>query len=171
MSRIFYKNSLNNLTRKNKLKLIRDSQSSVTNDYLSFGKDYYDNSSVLQGFGGYKYDGRYEECVKKFISELTFSTILDFGCAKGFLLYEFYKEEKVVLGVEASAYARNNAKEEIAGFIYDDLSSIPENELSKVEVIVSRDVFPHLTHAQVKTVLNMVEKNCKNLVLFYIEMH
>jgi SAM-dependent methyltransferase len=142
----------------------------VTNDYLLFGKDYYDNASVLQGFGGYTYDGRYEECVKEFVTELTFRTILDFGCAKGFLLYEFYKKGKMVLGVETSSYARENAKEEIANFIYDDLNSIPEKELATVEVIVSRDVLPHLTQAQVQTLLSTVQNKCKNLILFYIEL-
>jgi ubiquinone/menaquinone biosynthesis C-methylase UbiE len=82
-----------------------------------FDKDYWDGDRKV-GYGGMRYDGRWRvvaENMAKHYGLKAGDRICDIGCGKGFLLYEF---TQVVPGVEVcgldiSAYAIENAKEEI----------------------------------------------------------
>ena len=52
------------------------------------GKEYYDGSR-LNGYGGFKYDGRWKKLLPKIISKYKLnknSKVLDLGCKKGFFL-------------------------------------------------------------------------------------
>lgn len=82
-----------------------------------FGKDFFDGSRD-EGYGGYNYDGRWEIVAKDIIERYSLtndSKILDVGCAKGFMLYEFTKllPGIEVVGTEISQYCLDNAKEEV----------------------------------------------------------
>jgi protein-L-isoaspartate(D-aspartate) O-methyltransferase len=86
-----------------------------------FDKDYWDGDRKL-GYGGMRYDGRWRvvaEAMAKHYGIKRGDRILDVGCGKGFLLYDF---TQVVPGVEVhgldiSAYAIENAKEEVRLFL------------------------------------------------------
>ena len=86
-----------------------------------FGKDYWDGDRKV-GYGGMRYDGRWRpvaEAMAKHYGIKPGNRILDVGCGKGFLLYEF---TQVVPGVEVrgldiSSYAVENAKEEVRPFL------------------------------------------------------
>jgi SAM-dependent methyltransferase len=79
--------------------------------------DYWDGDRKF-GFGGYRYDGRWRsvaEAPAQHYGLKAGQRVLDIGCGKAFLLYEL---TQVVPGLEAvgvdiSAYAVANAKEEI----------------------------------------------------------
>lgn len=82
-----------------------------------YGRDYWDGDRKY-GYGGYKYDGRWETVAKKFIEMYKLpqnAKILDVGCGKGFLLYEFKKllPAASLKGFDISKYAIENAKEEV----------------------------------------------------------
>jgi ubiquinone/menaquinone biosynthesis C-methylase UbiE len=71
---------------------------------------YYFDGNRKQGYGGYKYDGRWKPVAKDFIDHYKLSNkskILDIGCAKGFLIYEFQKllKKSEVVGLDISSYA------------------------------------------------------------------
>ena len=59
-----------------------------------YGKDYWDGKRKF-GYGGYKYiPGRWKSVAKKIIKTYNLkpgSRVIDIGCGKGFLLYEFKK--------------------------------------------------------------------------------
>jgi len=82
-----------------------------------FGKDYWDGERKY-GYGGYYYDGRWypvaEEMVKYYDLKLG-GKILDVGCGKGYLLYEFTRAipRVEVAGLDISQYAIDNASEEV----------------------------------------------------------
>ena len=81
------------------------------------GFDYWDGSRDIN-YGGYHYDGRWEPIAKKMIDHYNLnnhSKILDVGCGKGFLLYEFKKllPDCEIKGLDISSYAIENGKPEI----------------------------------------------------------
>ncbi len=83
--------------------------------------DYWDGDRKF-GYGGYKYDGRWEVVAKAFIEHYKLpanAKILDVGCGKGFLLYEFKRllPKATVVGIDISAHALNTAKEEVKPFL------------------------------------------------------
>ncbi len=70
------------------------------------------------GYGGYKYDGRWKTVARKLIETYNLqqnARVLDVGCGKGFLLYEFKKllPDSTVAGFDISQYAIDNSKEDI----------------------------------------------------------
>ena len=82
-----------------------------------YGYDYWDGDRKY-GYGGYRYDGRWNVVAKKMADHYGIKPgdkILDVGCGMAHLLYEF---TQVVPGVEVtgldiSDYALSHAKEEI----------------------------------------------------------
>jgi ubiquinone/menaquinone biosynthesis C-methylase UbiE len=82
-----------------------------------FGQDYWDGDRKY-GYGGFRYDGRWGVVAKDMIAHYNLtnqSKILDVGCGKAFLLYEFTKllPGIEVRGLDISKYALENAKEEV----------------------------------------------------------
>jgi SAM-dependent methyltransferase len=83
-----------------------------------WGFDYWDGDRKIC-YGGYRYmEGRWEKVARAMVEHYGLKPgdkILDVGCGKGFLLYDF---TKVVAGLELhgidiSQYAIDNAKEEV----------------------------------------------------------
>lgn len=86
-----------------------------------WGFDYWDGSRDIN-YGGYYYDGRWKTVAEKIIDHYKLnskSKILDVGCGKGFLLYEFKKLIPTceVAGLDISSYAIENSKIEIKNTI------------------------------------------------------
>ena len=83
-----------------------------------WGFDYWDGDRRIN-YGGYKYiNNRWTPVIKALISHYKLpldAKILDVGCGKGFLLYDFFKTnpESDLYGIDISEYAIKNAKPEI----------------------------------------------------------
>ena len=83
-----------------------------------FGKEFFDGDRSF-GYGGFLYNSKYwSEVVKDFVSfyKLTdYNKILDVGCAKGFMLYDFKKLNKSfeLHGVDISKYAITSSIEDV----------------------------------------------------------
>lgn len=79
-----------------------------------FGVEYYDGDR-LTGYGGYNYHPRFwQETVKRFKEHYNLSesaSILDVGCAKGFMLHDFKElmPEANIAGIDVSQYAIDHA--------------------------------------------------------------
>lgn len=88
---------------------------------LRWGKDYWDGSRRT-GYGGYRYDGRWRQVADAMAAHYGLkpgASILDVGCGKGFLLYDFTQAVPgaKVAGIDVSRYAVENAKEEVLPFL------------------------------------------------------
>jgi ubiquinone/menaquinone biosynthesis C-methylase UbiE len=86
-----------------------------------FGKEYFDGTRN-QGYGGYKYDGRWKPIVKRFKEYYELAenaSILDVGCAKGFMLHDFHELMPLatLAGIDISEYGVENAMEDVKPFL------------------------------------------------------
>ena len=86
-----------------------------------FGKEFFDGPRN-RGYGGYRYDGRWVPVVGRFVKHYGLtsdSSVLDVGCAKGFMLNDFQKVVPgiTVEGVDVSQYAIDNAMESVKPFL------------------------------------------------------
>lgn len=82
-----------------------------------FGKAFFDGERKY-GYGGYRYDGRWKKVVeglRDFYNLPEDASILDVGCAKGFLLHDFREvmPRCTVAGVDVSEYAIRNAMPDV----------------------------------------------------------
>ena len=88
-----------------------------------FDFDYWDGDRRIC-YGGYKYiPGRWESVAIKMIDYYKLnsnSKILDIGCGKGFLLYEFTKllPGIEICGIDISNYALKHSKKEVSDLLY-----------------------------------------------------
>lgn len=110
-----------------------------------YGYDYFDNPAFI-GYGGYRYDGRYKGAALKMCKHFALAPgakILEIGCAKGFILYEFHLLGMKVMGVDASAYAISQAKDEVRDLILlRDTPDLPFEE-GAFDFVLAKDVLPH----------------------------
>ncbi len=91
---------------------------SLTKNEISILKQYgYEYFDGELGYGGYYYDGRWKSVAEEMISHYGLTKenkVLEVGCAKGFLMYEFYKlGVKNVFGCDISSYAISQVPKEI----------------------------------------------------------
>jgi SAM-dependent methyltransferase len=82
-----------------------------------YGRDYWDGDRRY-GYGGYRYDGRWEAVAHRLVERYALpenARILDAGCGKAHLLYEFSRilPRAEIAGFDISRYAIENAPEEI----------------------------------------------------------
>jgi ubiquinone/menaquinone biosynthesis C-methylase UbiE len=87
-----------------------------------FGREYFDGDRLF-GYGGYCYHPRFwRETARRFRDYYRLAdraSVLDVGCAKGFMLYDFKQlmPNLTVAGIDISPYAQTHASEELKPFI------------------------------------------------------
>jgi len=107
-----------NATRRNYLeRVIEHDKAACAEVAAQFGKDYWDGDRKY-GYGGYRYDGRWRALAEAMVRHYGLepgASILDVGCGKGFLLYEFTQvlPGARVAGVDISSYAVGHVKDEV----------------------------------------------------------
>ena len=87
-----------------------------------FGFEYFDGSRD-QGYGGYKYDGRWKQISKTAKNRYNLnknSRILDVGCAKGFFVKDLMDllDSKKIFGIDISEYAIRNCHIDVVGNLH-----------------------------------------------------
>jgi len=108
-----YPKSIRNLTQRLEEKTLENKEVAQ-----KFGKDFFDGERKY-GYGGFYYNSKFWEPVipsfQKRYELSKNSSILDIGCAKGFMLYDFQRHIPgiSIQGIDISTYAIENAKEEV----------------------------------------------------------
>ena len=107
-----------------------------------FGLEFFDGNRKT-GYGGFSYNERFwKPVVPDFINTYQLtpeSKILDVGCAKGFMLYDFMQAlpEISVTGIDISEYAISNAKEEVRPFVQTGDARNLEFEDNSFDLVIS----------------------------------
>ena len=111
--------------------------------------DYWDGDRRIN-YGGYKYmEGRWEKVAKLMIDHYGLKAgdkVLDIGCGKGFLLYDFTKilPGIEIYGIDVSKYALENSKEEIKDkLIYGNATTLPYED-NYFDFVFSLNTFHNL---------------------------
>jgi ubiquinone/menaquinone biosynthesis C-methylase UbiE len=132
-----------------------------------FDKDFWDGDRRY-GYGGYKYDGRWEVVARGVIEKYNLpdeAKILDVGCGKGFLLYEFKKllPQATIKGFDISSYAVENAKEEIKEklFVHKAQNPYPFED-NEFDLVLSITTLHNLGINELKPAFQEVERVGKN---------
>ena len=106
------------ITKRNLDEAIVERTDEVREVARRFDQNFFDGERKF-GYGGYNYDPRFwTQVVKDFRDYYNLkdgSKILDIGCGKGFMVYDFLKlnPNLEILGIDISNYAIKNCKEEV----------------------------------------------------------
>ena len=120
-----------------------------------FGKDFFDGDRK-HGYGGFYYNSKFwTEVVKDFQKHWGLnndSSILDVGCGKGFMIYDFLKllPALKIKGIDISDYAIKNSKPEVS-----HLTSVASAEKLPFE----DNEFDYVI--SINTIHNLPINNCK----------
>ena len=127
-----------------------------------WGFDYWDGDRNIN-YGGYNYDGRWQKVAKAMVDHYGIKSgdkIMDIGCGKGFLLYDFTQviPGVKITGVDISEYAIENAKEEVK----DDLQVCHAQELpfedNSFDLVVSITTLHNLYNYELDRSLREMER-------------
>ncbi len=144
----------------------------VTESYKKYGYDYFDNKTYGVGYGGYHYDGRYKLAVEKMINHYDLrpgDSVLEIGCAKGFLLFEFFQYGLEVYGVEISEYAIEHAHPVVKDSIRNMDARRLEFEDNSFSLVYAKEVLPHLPEQHLNIVISACNRVSKGNVFFEIQ--
>lgn len=83
-------------------------------------------------------------------------TVLDFGCAKGYLVKAMRLLHRKAYGFDISEYARKNVPHEIEEYIVSDIESV-------YSWVIAKDVFEHIAYEEIDEVLKKILNHSENL--------
>ena len=132
-----------------------------------FDKDYYENG-VKKGISGYE---NYKWLPTRSIPEaiticenINFQSVLDFGCAKGFLVHALNLLGKEAIGVDISEYALQTSLEQVKDKLF--LLDKPLSEMEfKIDLLIAKDVLEHIPEEDIDNVLSEFYKVCDQAFL------
>jgi SAM-dependent methyltransferase len=125
-----------------------------------FGRDFFDGDRRC-GYGGFRYDGRWKSVVsgmRDFYQLADDASILDVGCAKGFMLHDFVEAMPrcTVAGVDVSEYAIENAMPSVKPFLQvASGESLPYPDKS-FDLVISINSIHNLPPERLKTALREI---------------
>lgn len=128
-----------------------------------FGKAFFDGERS-HGYGGFYYDPRFWEPVvptfQEYFNLKSGDSILDIGCAKGFMLYDFSRliEGINVSGIDISEYAINNAIEPTKPFVKQGNALELPFEDNSFDVVISITTLHNLDKDDCAKALQEVER-------------
>jgi len=128
-----------------------------------FGQEYWDGDRRIC-YGGYRYiEGRWEKVVQKMIKHYPLPKkpkILDVGCGKGYLLYDFLKivPDAEIHGIDISEYAIANSKQEIRDNLqYGSATKLPWAD-DTFDLVISINTLHNLYAYELELALREIQR-------------
>lgn len=118
-----------------------------------YDKDYFEAGN--KGYNGYWENDSFNEFAEMIIDRFKPESVLDLGCAKGYLVKALHQKGVKAFGKDISEYATSFYDGLICGDI-TDLSDCPD-----VDLIVSFDTFEHLPEKDLKKLREQMRKKGK----------
>lgn len=140
-----------------------------------WGFDYWDGERRF-GYGGYGYDGRWLPVAGDMAAHYGLKagdTILDVGCGKAFLLYEFTRAAPgvEVAGLDISAYGIEHAREEIKPFLSEgNCVELPYPDDS-FDFVYSINTLHNLEAPDLKKAVREIERVCRGKSWICVESY
>jgi SAM-dependent methyltransferase len=131
-----------------------------------FGKDFFDGDR-RHGYGGYNYHPRFWQPViptfQKHYNLTPKSSILDVGCGKGFMLYDFTQliPNIQVAGIDVSSYAIQHSVDPMKPHLQvADARKLPYKDHS-FDLVISINTIHNLEISELKTSLREIQRVSK----------
>jgi ubiquinone/menaquinone biosynthesis C-methylase UbiE len=128
-----------------------------------FGRDYFDGDR-RHGYGGFSYHPRFWTDTVRHIRDVyqlpEDAAILDIGCAKGFMLYDFMllMPQARVAGIDVSSYAIENALEPVRPFVeVGNAKALPYDDQS-FDLVLSINTIHNLPYDECKQSLREIQR-------------
>lgn len=155
---------------------ITERKEAKTEDHVKisrmYGKEYFDGDREY-GYGGYKYDGRWVSVakdIKKHYELNEGDKILDVGCAKGFLVKDFFDLGIQSSGIDISKYAIDNSLLEIRDKLtIGSAEKLPFAD-NTFDAVVSINTIHNLDRDKCKKAINEMQRVSKNKEKLFIQV-
>lgn len=141
-----------------------------------FGKEFFDGERQY-GYGGFSYNPKFwTEVVKDFVEYYNLkdgSKILDVGCAKGFMLYDFkkYNETFDLHGVDVSEYAIRNSVEDVKEKLkIADAKSLPYED-NTFDLVIAINTIHNLDYKECAVSLNEISRVSKKNAFLTVDAY
>jgi ubiquinone/menaquinone biosynthesis C-methylase UbiE len=128
-----------------------------------FGEEFFDGDRKF-GYGGFGYHPKYWSQVipdlESHFGSLSGKSVLDVGCAKGFMLYDLVRlvPDIEVAGIDVSTYAIENSLPEVKPFLQvADAKDLPFNDRS-FDVVISINTIHNLDLEDCKQALREISR-------------
>ena len=163
MANVDFIEKVHTSTKRNYLeRVIEHDKAECATVAKQFGKDYWDGDRRY-GYGGYSYDGRWRAVAENMVNHYGLTTsarILDVGCGKGLLAYEFTQvvPEASVAGIDVSKYAIDNGKEEIRKCLQVGNALDLHFEDNSFDLVISINTLHNLYNFDLKKALQEIER-------------
>lgn len=141
-----------------------------------FGPDYFDGDRRY-GYGGYSYQPRFWQPVvpsfQKYYNLNAQSSILDVGCAKGFMLHDFSQGIPgiKVRGIDLSSYAIEHALEDMKPFVHvANAKKLPFPDKS-FDLVISINTIHNLPLEDCKQALREIQRVTKKNAFITVDAY
>ena len=141
-----------------------------------FDKEFFDGERKF-GYGGFSYNPRYwSEVVKDFTNYYNLndeSKILDVGCAKGFMLYDFYKLNLNLdlYGIDISKYAIDNCVPEVRNKLQVANATKLPYEDNFFDLVIAINTIHNLDKAECATALQEISRVSKKNAFLTVDAY
>lgn len=128
-----------------------------------FGKEFFDGDRST-GYGGFNYMPRFwQPVIPAFVERwglTAASSLLDVGCAKGFMLYDLREALPgiTVAGIDVSEYAIENGKPEVREFLIIADAKLLPFENDAFDVVISINTVHNLERDECAQALREIER-------------